>query len=87
MRLSWRHRASAPKPSPPVVARPPAEPAPPDLSGLEADARYHRDRLSLYRARMHGAHATSVERLTELEKASALAEDRLSTARRLARAP
>ena len=63
----------------------PVAPAPPDLSGLEADARYHRDRLSLYRARMHGAHATSVERLHELEQASTLADDRLSTARRLAR--
>jgi hypothetical protein len=57
---------------------------PPDLSDLEAQARYHRDRLALYRARMHGAHPTSLGRLAELEKAAAAADDRLRTARRLA---
>jgi hypothetical protein len=40
--------------------------APPDLTDLEARARYQRDRLALYRASMHGANATSVERLEEI---------------------
>jgi len=56
---------------------------PTDLSELEAQARYHRDRLALYRARMHGAHPTSVGRLEELERASAAADERLRTVRRL----
>jgi hypothetical protein len=56
----------------------------PDLSDLQAQARYHRDRLALYRARMQGSHPTSSVRLRELEQAAAAAEDRLATARRLA---
>ncbi len=52
-----------------------------DLSDLEAQAKYHRDRLALYRARMQGPHATSLGRLEELEKAATAAEDRLRTAR------
>jgi hypothetical protein len=52
-----------------------------DLSDLEAQARYHRDRLALYRARMQGAHPTSTGRLAELEKAAAAATERLQTAR------
>jgi hypothetical protein len=55
-----------------------------ELSDLEAQARYHRDRLALYRARMQGSHPTSSVRLRELEQAAAAAEDRLRTARRLA---
>ena len=54
-----------------------------ELRDLEAQARYHRDRLALYRAKMHSARATSVERLRELERAADLADDRLSTVRRL----
>jgi hypothetical protein len=57
--------------------------AAPDLTDLEAQASYHRDRLALYRARMHGAHTTSVERLHELERAATAADERLRTARRL----
>jgi hypothetical protein len=56
----------------------------PDLTELENNARYHRDRVALYRARMHGSHPTSVGRLEELERASAAADERLRTARRLA---
>ena len=62
--------------------RSPDAPAP-DLTDLEAKARYHRDRAALYRARMHGSQPTSVGRLEELERASAAAEDRLRTARRV----
>jgi hypothetical protein len=59
------------------------QPSRAELSDLEAQARYHRERLALYRARMQGSHPTSVGRLTELERASAAADDRLRTARRL----
>jgi hypothetical protein len=62
-------------------ARPPAAA---DLSDLEAQARYHGERLALYRARMHGSHPTSAGRLRELERAAAAADERLGTARRLA---
>jgi hypothetical protein len=55
-----------------------------DLSALEAQARYHRDRLALYRARMQGSHPASLARLRELEHAATAADDRLRTARRLA---
>lgn len=57
--------------------------APENLSDLEAQARYHRDRLALYRAKLHGPRATSIERLRELEQASTAADERLRTARRL----
>jgi hypothetical protein len=57
---------------------------PADLGDIEAQARYHRDRLALYRARIHGSHPTSIVRLRELERAAAAADDRLRTARRQA---
>jgi|1185.fasta_scaffold14804_2 hypothetical protein len=83
MRLPWRRQA--PPPLKTVRYVPPARPpAVADLSDLEAQAQYHRERLALYRARMHGAHPTSMSRLRELERAAAAADDRLSTARRLA---
>jgi len=53
----------------------------PDLSILEAEARYHRDRLALYRARALSAKPTSPGRLRELERAAASAEARLQHAR------
>jgi hypothetical protein len=56
---------------------------PSDLTDLENQARYHRDRAALYRAKMHGSKPTSVERLHELERASAAADERLRTARRV----
>jgi len=85
MRFPRRRRPSAPVATPPSPAPPPrpAAAAPADFSDLENQARYHRERLGLYRARMHGAHATSVERLHELERASTRADERLKTARRL----
>ena len=52
------------------------------LEQLEAEARYHRDRLALYRARVHSSRPTRGERLRELELASRFAEDRLRHARR-----
>jgi hypothetical protein len=59
-------------------------PAVADLSDLEAQARYHGERLALYRARMQGSQPTSAVRLAELERAATDADDRLRTARRLA---
>ena len=55
----------------------------PDLKDLEDQALHHRNRAALYRAKMHGSKPTSVERLKELERASAVADERLRTARRV----
>jgi hypothetical protein len=52
-----------------------------DLAIVEAEARYHRDRLALYRARALSAKPTSPARLRELERAAASAETRLRLAR------
>jgi hypothetical protein len=86
MRLPWHRRASTP-PVAPVSRRSPAPAAAaePDLADLEDQARYHGDRLALYRARMQGANPTSVGRLEELERIAAAADERLRTARRLGR--
>ncbi len=72
----------------PIVAEPKsAPPAPaaalpaPDLPELEAQAKYHRDRLALYRARMLSPRATSTARLRDLQRASAAADARLRHAR------
>jgi hypothetical protein len=51
------------------------------VTRLEAEARYHRDRLALYRARVLGAKVTSPVRLRELERTSRAADDRLRAAR------
>jgi hypothetical protein len=48
---------------------------------LEADARFHRERLALYRARRYGSRPTSEERFRRLERASEVAENRLRIAR------
>jgi hypothetical protein len=53
----------------------------PAESRLEAEARYHRDRLALYRARVYGSKPTSLSRLRELERTSRAADARLRTAR------
>jgi hypothetical protein len=85
-----RRGAGALDPLPtPSVARPAtprgaargALPAP-DLHELEAQARYHRDRLALYRARVLSAKPTSAARLRELQRASAAADARLHHATR-----
>jgi hypothetical protein len=52
------------------------------LEELKAAARYHRERLALYRARAYGSYLTSPGRLRELEQASDYAEQRLRRARR-----
>jgi hypothetical protein len=74
-------RRGAPDPLPtPSVPRPVTPPAPlpaPDLQELDAQARYHRDRLALYRARVLSAKPASAARLRELQRASAAADARL----------
>ena len=49
---------------------------------LEADARYRRERLALYRAKAYSGQATTTTRLRELERASDQADERLAHARR-----
>jgi hypothetical protein len=74
---------------PAAVAAIAAEPRPPsttasvdaeNLELLEAEARYHRDRLALYRARAYAAKPTSAMRLRELERTAAAADARLAHA-------
>jgi hypothetical protein len=52
------------------------------LEELRAEARHARQRLDLYRARMHGSRPTSVTRLRELEHAARQAQERLDFALR-----
>src|SRR4051794_41801776 len=52
-----------------------------DLAIVEAEARYRRERLALYRARVLSAKPTSIGRLRELEREAAAAETRLRLAR------
>jgi hypothetical protein len=50
------------------------------LEELRADARYHRERRDLYRAKAYGPRPTSPARLRELERASVLSAARLRRA-------
>jgi hypothetical protein len=54
----------------------------PRLEDLRVQARYHRERRDLYRAKMHGGRPTSPARLRELERTLALADSRLRRAER-----
>lgn len=47
------------------------------IEDLRAQARHHRERYQLYRAKSYGPRATSPARLRELERASSLADSRL----------
>jgi hypothetical protein len=53
----------------------------PTVSRLETEARYHRDRLALYRARVYNSELTRPGRVRELERASRAADARLRAAR------
>jgi hypothetical protein len=83
-----RAAAAGPVPAPPVPG--PAAPRPvarvtlpaPALQELEAEARHHRDRLALYRARVLTAKPASAARLRELERISEAADARLRHAAR-----
>ena len=55
------------------------------LESLVAEARYHRQRYDLYRARMYGLKPTSESRLRELQRACESAESRLATAKAASR--
>ena len=52
----------------------------PRVEVLRAEARYHRERLDLYRAKMYGLRPTSMTRLRELERVHRGAEARLRRA-------
>jgi len=64
---------SVPRPATPRAVVRVALPAP-DLHELEAQARYHRDRLALYRARNLSGKPASAVRLRELQRISAAAD-------------
>jgi hypothetical protein len=49
----------------------------PRIEALRAQARYHRERLDLYRAKMYGLRPTTMTRLRELERIDEAAEARL----------
>jgi hypothetical protein len=51
------------------------------LEQLTAEARYHRQRLDLYRARLYGGRALSPARLEEFQRASDEAAARLRQGR------
>ena len=50
------------------------------LDELRDDARYHRDRRDLYRAKMYGPRPASLVHLKELERVCVLSESRLRRA-------
>jgi hypothetical protein len=50
------------------------------LDELRVDARYHRQRRDLYRAKMYGPRPTSPAQLSELERACVLSEGLLRRA-------
>jgi hypothetical protein len=52
----------------------------PRLEDLRAEARYHRERYDLYRAKVYGPRPTTMTRLRELERAHRGAEGRLRRA-------
>jgi len=49
----------------------------PLLDAARADARYHRERLALYRARGYRGRGTTITRLRELELACQTADERV----------
>lgn len=51
-----------------------------DIEQLEAQARYHRERLDLYRARIHSSRPTTAAGLRERERLCEHAERRLRRA-------
>jgi hypothetical protein len=54
----------------------------PRIEELHAEARYHRERYALYRAKMYGPRPTTLTRLRQLERAHRGAEARLRRAQR-----
>ena len=65
----------------PVVDRPSVMTTDADrLARLRMDARYHRERRDLYRAKSYGKRPSSAARLRELERSFELADERLRAA-------
>jgi hypothetical protein len=52
------------------------------IEDLRAEARHHRMRLDLYKAKMYGLRPTTMTRLRELERIDQAAEARLREAER-----
>jgi hypothetical protein len=52
------------------------------MEELQAEARYHRERYDLYRAKTYGPRPTSATKLSELERRCRGAEARLREAER-----
>jgi hypothetical protein len=52
----------------------------PELEELRAEARYHRERYDLYRAKMYALRPTTMARFRELERAHLAADARLRRA-------
>jgi hypothetical protein len=52
------------------------------IEELQAEARYHRERYDLYKAKVYGPRLTSEKRLNELERRHRGAESRLRSAER-----
>jgi hypothetical protein len=50
------------------------------MEELQAEARYHRERYDLYKAKAYGPRLTSVARLKELERRHQGADSRLRSA-------
>ena len=69
------HRTGDGAASPPPAARDVADSS--RIEELRAEARYHRERYDLYRAKMYGPRPTTMTRLRELERAHQGAEARL----------
>ena len=90
LRSRTPRKAQETRPAVAAPAQPRRAPAPAhdhELEQIEAEARYHRDRLDLYQARVQsGNAATSLGRLRELERTATAAADRLAHARRTRRA-
>jgi hypothetical protein len=55
------------------------------LDQLRSEADYHRQRLDLYRAKLYGGRAVSMERLKEFQRASENAAARLEQAQAAAK--
>jgi hypothetical protein len=61
--------------------------AAPQLDDLRAEARYHRERYDLYRAKAYSLRPVRMARLRELERAHLAADARLHAAEQQAASP
>jgi hypothetical protein len=66
----------------PQGSKAPAATGSAQIEDLQAQARYHRARYDLYRAKMYGPRPTRMARFRELERAYQGAEARLQFAKR-----